>query len=320
MNLKILVTALLLLNISIVKAHQVTIDLTKLENHTSLLIDDGDVLHRIPSSGILTMTIKNLPKIIAIRSIGKKGKVLTHQSIWLKGSSLQISGSINDQIVILPSENGEPLEEELYTKYDKIDLQKDPSFIPSQPFLVYVQNRLSFKEVAYIEEVLKRTPAADQDFWAAKKLKAYLMEMDAVGYDPANKQFPHLNGMNRDGVIEKFERPQDKFLLIDFSSSDCKPCLAEIDALVVLQNAYEKELELLTLWNDPQQEAWLSISKKQKAKINWISLRDDSQAIFKKFDIKVYPTYLLINPKGEVVKKWQGISTEKIKKFLDKNL
>ena len=74
MNLKILVTALLLHNISIIKAHQVTIDLTKLDNHTSLLIDDRDVLHRIPSTGILTMTIKNLPTIIAIRSIGKKGK------------------------------------------------------------------------------------------------------------------------------------------------------------------------------------------------------------------------------------------------------
>lgn len=39
-------------------------------------------------------------------------------------------------------------------------------------------------------------------------------------------------------------------------------------------------------------------------------------SIFRKFDIDVFPTYMLFDPDGKLVRKWVGNDVEKISKFI----
>jgi glutathione peroxidase-family protein len=163
-----------------------------------------------------------------------------------------------------------------------------------------------------------RITEADDNFWAVEKIKTHLTVLDNMGYDAKDELFQYLTASDENGESVDYRQTENKYLLIDFSSSGCRPCLIDIDKLVTLHDDFKDELEILSIWDDPKLEAWLSIGKEQKDKIMWTSLRDDSRAVFKTFDIDVYPTYLLIGPKGQVVKRWKGAGIDKVRNYLEK--
>ncbi|MEM6845207.1 MAG: thioredoxin family protein [Bacteroidota bacterium] len=318
MNFKNLIIVVFILYAPWVNATEVKIDVTNLQYNVPVFISEGGELNRVPESGMLKMKVKNLPTIIQLVSI-EKSKIETHKTIWLTGSTLEISSSNADDINLSPANSGEVLPNNIEEEWKQINIEKKPEFTPSQPFLVYLVNNINRQETDYVRQIIDQIPEEKYEFWATERLIAYLEEFDNAGFDPSEKQFEHLTAINKKGEKERFDRPKDKFLLIDFSSSACKPCLIDIDKLVKLKEDFGDDLEILSIWDDTKQEAWINIAKKQKDKISWVSLRDESQAILKKFGIDIYPTYIMVNPDGKVEKEWKGSGIEKARKYLRKN-
>ncbi|MCZ4410310.1 TlpA disulfide reductase family protein [Cryomorphaceae bacterium 1068] len=296
---------------------EVSIDATSLSGALPIFLSEGGLSHQVPENGTLLLEVENLPTIIEINSINK-GKITTLKTIWLTGESLTIEGSVEEnRFTVSPATSGRILstspEEEWKGFFKGENLAN-----PSPQLLVYLRNSIKFQKTEDLQEVLNRLASEDQSFWAAEEIQLYLTELEKVGFDPENGTFQSLTASDKKGEKMEYKRPENKYLLIDFSSSGCRPCLVDIDQLVRLQSDFESELEILSIWDDPKLEAWLTIGKTQKDKITWTSLRDDSRAVFKKFEVDVYPTYLLIDPQGNVVKRWKGSGIEKVRKYLKK--
>lgn len=298
-------------------AIEVKIDASKLRGNSSVMIGESGISYGISETGTLTLAVDNLPAILELNSISK-GKIKTLTSIWLTGESLTIEGAVEeDEFVVFPAESGRVLTiapEDEWKDFFKGDNQGSAS----PQLLVWLTNTIKFQKTEDLQKVVNRLDEKDKGFWAAEEIKAFLAELKNVGYDSENGIFRSLSASDKTGGTVEYTRPTNKYLLIDFSSSGCRPCLADIDKLVQLQNDFENELEILSIWDDPKLEAWLTVGKAQKDKIFWTSLRDDTRAVFKKFDVDVYPTYLLIDPQGEVVKRWKGSGIEKVRKQLEK--
>jgi thiol-disulfide isomerase/thioredoxin len=284
-----------------------------------IFLSEGGVSHQISSTGTLNLKVKNLPTLIELNTI-KKGKINTLKTIWLTGENLTIEGNVGEnKFSLSPAESGRILSTVPEEEWKGFFMGGNRAS-PTPQLLVYLTNKIKFQKTEDLQEVLNRMASADKNFWAAKEIQSYLKELEEVGYNSENGTFQSLSASDKNGETVEYSRPADKYLLIDFSSSGCRPCLADIDKLVQLQNDFENELEILSVWDDPKLEAWLSIGKAQKDKITWTSLRDDSRAVFKKFEVDVYPTYLLIDPQGNVVKRWKGSGIEKVRKNLEKLL
>lgn len=297
-------------------ATDVTIDASKLKGKSSIFIGESGILQRIPESGIIVMNIENLPTLIKISSI-QKGKVSTLEVIWLMGDSLSISGSVaEERIDLSPEENGRLSEVDPEDEWKTFLKDKDSSS-PSRPLLVHVLNLLKFQDTEDLETLASRVAESDEEFWAAEKIQTHLNELGKVGYDSEEETFHSLTATDKSGESVTFRQTENKYLLIDFSSSGCRPCLLDIDQLVSLQQDFTERLEILSLWDDPKHETWLNVGKEQKDKINWPSFRDDSRAVFTKFEVDVYPTYVLIDPEGKVVKRWKGSGIGKVRKYFE---
>lgn len=315
MKLKNIFFLSFLLSVLTINATEVEINLSKLKRTTPIFLAESGVLNRIPESGIVKINVEHLPTLVQIVSLAKS-KIVTHKTIWLKGTTLAVEGTIGDAVEVTPNSAGEILPDNIEKKWQQFDLKKHPELGSSQTFLVYINNKLKFQKTEQLKQLIEQLPAEQQDFWAAQNIKSYLKSFDEVGFDSAKNQFEFFTGLDKEGKKQLYNRPKDKFLLIDFSTSSCKPCLMDIDKIVQLQKDFNDQLEIVSIWGDPKQEAWLQVGKTQKDKITWTNLRDESRAIFKKFEINVYPTYILVDKTGKVVKRWKGAGVDKVRKQL----
>jgi len=316
--IKTFLIGMILFNVltGMVMADEVKINLSKLKSNTTIFLTEGEKLHKVPESGIVKIEPEYLPTLIEINSL-RGSKFKTHASIWLTGNALNIKGSIDDGTIrVSPASNGEIMERDLQKEWKRYRKGKDNLSSNWEPLLVYVVNHLQFIKPVDLNKLIEQLPEEGLKFWAGREITEFLHDLDQIGYNASEEQFEHLTALNKDGISERYERPRDRYLLIDFAASWCKPCLDEIDNLAELHRKYSVSLELLSIWNDPDHSTWLNSAKKQKSKITWKSLRDEMGAIFEAFDINTYPTYLLINPEGKVVKRVKGAYLKKIEKYL----
>ena len=296
-------------------AIEVTIDASKLKKVSPLYVSASGISSLIPESGVVTVNVAQLPDIVRLVE-RKKSRLITIRSIWILGDKLTLSGSVEENTIAVDADS----QAALLPPGIEAEWQRPLSEVEnpvSRPFLAFLTTRLGQYQEAELLQLMDKVSEEDKGFWAVEKIGEYLRRGESLGYEPNGNRFEYLTGMNKSGGLEKYQRPSDKYLLIDFSATACKPCLADIDQLVEIQKSFP-EIEILSVWNDRRQDLWINTAAKQKNKITWTSLRDDTGVIFKGFDVNVFPTYMLFDKRGKLIKKWVGPKTDKISKYLEK--
>ncbi|MEN8248478.1 MAG: TlpA disulfide reductase family protein [Bacteroidota bacterium] len=90
----------------------------------------------------------------------------------------------------------------------------------------------------------------------------------------------------------------NKFVLIDFWGTWCKPCLTQSQDLKKIKDKYSNKLEILGLaYQDNRDRA---ISYVNKNKLDWIH-GFANKSLISQFQILNFPYYILVNPNGEIV-------------------
>ncbi len=114
-----------------------------------------------------------------------------------------------------------------------------------------------------------------------------------------------------------------KYILLDFWSSGCYPCIMSIPELRRISESYKKVLTVISVNSDTQKKFWLSATKRDT--ITWINLSDGKGTFGGAnflYGINGFPTYALINPEGFIIDKWmgygQGSIEEKLTGYLGK--
>lgn len=98
----------------------------------------------------------------------------------------------------------------------------------------------------------------------------------------------------------------NKFILLDFWTTWCGPCIAAFPKLDSLQQQYASRLQIVAL--SPQREDSIQhfLNKKPFKQIDFVS--DTTRELEYSFGITAYPTTILLNPLGNII--WTGQSED----------
>lgn len=303
----ILVTSLFLSVTCFAQETEVNIDISQLNltgfTENIYIRYDNRMIPMPVEQKVITLKVQNLPTIIELRTRNKR-KFIPLKLLWVEQSDLAIEGSVQDKTV-----SPVPFTD-LQTVTDQIDKNKEPDPVKepglafSKPFLVYLNTKRDFLKNKYIEQLVELAPESIHDFWAYQSLAKFMADQKSVGYDPDTKVFTHLTAINKAQKEQEVRLTGDKPILIDFSSTSCRPCLQDIPKMVKIHDTYSDKLDMLNMWDDKTYETWTKRSAKLKSLITWNSLWDKSGVVYQRFDIKVFPTYALFDKSGKLIKTW----------------
>ena len=113
----------------------------------------------------------------------------------------------------------------------------------------------------------------------------------------------------------------DKFILLDFWSMACYPCILAAPEMREVTEKYRNELNIIGINLDTRKNLWEEATKRDS--ITWINLSDGKGVFggaYHTYGINGFPTYILINPQGIIVERWMGYETGIFKNKLSKYL
>lgn len=111
-----------------------------------------------------------------------------------------------------------------------------------------------------------------------------------------------------------------KYILLDFWSQGCGPCILSLPELKEVATAYADRLAVVSISIDPE-KAWKQVLDRVKMIGNqWNELRHDGEGMAAFYDVQAIPRYVLISPDGIVLDTWTGYGEgsihEKVKSVL----
>jgi thiol-disulfide isomerase/thioredoxin len=133
--------------------------------------------------------------------------------------------------------------------------------------------------------------------------------IDLYAYD-LKGQFHHISDFN------------DKYILLDFWSIGCYPCILAAPEMREVTEKYKNELNVIGINLDTRKDLWKDATKRDS--ITWINLSDGKGVFggaYHTYGINGFPTYILIDPQGIIVERWMGYGTgifnDKLSKYLN---
>ncbi|WP_276482521.1 TlpA disulfide reductase family protein [Paraflavitalea pollutisoli] len=112
-----------------------------------------------------------------------------------------------------------------------------------------------------------------------------------------------------------------KYVLLNFSTTYCSPCMQSKEELKTADSTYRQELQLITFNADASRETWLKGVRRDHPA--WPAVSDGkgpaSETVMK-YGATGYPTFVLLDPQGKIVQSWSGYGKGGILSVLQKQL
>lgn len=112
----------------------------------------------------------------------------------------------------------------------------------------------------------------------------------------------------------------DKYILLDFSSAYCGPCIQSAKELRQINREYGDSLRIVTFSTDVKRDLWQLAMKRDS--VTSVSLWDGKGRFgetYIKYGINGVPTFFLISPKGKVLDKLDGYGDGALLELLKKS-
>ncbi|WP_316814582.1 TlpA disulfide reductase family protein [Pedobacter nyackensis] len=125
-----------------------------------------------------------------------------------------------------------------------------------------------------------------------------------------------LNGKNH--MLKDYK---GKYLLLDFWSVACGPCMMAMPELRQLDSTAKDKILIVSISMDTKKEIWEKVSLSEK--ISWLNLSDGKgmTGIAARYGVSGIPHYVVISPEGVVLNSWTGYSKgllqDKLKSYLE---
>lgn len=130
-------------------------------------------------------------------------------------------------------------------------------------------------------------------------------------------QFKDIAGIDQWNNPVTLSGIKNKYILLDFSTTYCGPCMLSVEEMKELAEQYKEQLNIITYNADESKEIWQKGVKRDN--IPWPSIWDGSGTSGEpvlKYGVNGYPTFVLIGPDGKIVKKWSGYGKGSLKSEL----
>ena len=122
------------------------------------------------------------------------------------------------------------------------------------------------------------------------------------------------------GKQHKLADYKGKYLLLDFWSVGCGPCLEAMPELKTIADSLRSTLTVISLNIDIKRSVWKKYSEKEK--ITWVNLNDDwgLAGLAARYGVNDIPHYVMISPNGTVIDHWIGYREGRLKEKVKQHL
>ena len=135
-----------------------------------------------------------------------------------------------------------------------------------------------------------------------------------VGKEMADTDLFDLQG-NKHRLAEL----KGKYILIDFWSSGCGPCIMAIPEMGELASTYKDKLHIVSISTD-NKKTWERASKEHPMTWNnWNDLKGNA-GLYASYDQRGIPNYTLVSPEGIVLEQWTGYGKGSLEKKIGEYL
>jgi thiol-disulfide isomerase/thioredoxin len=115
---------------------------------------------------------------------------------------------------------------------------------------------------------------------------------------------PDFSFTSKDGEFISLEDLKGKVVVLDFWGTWCKPCVMATPGLVKLQKKFaEQPVVFICVAENDKEDAWSAYIEKNK--MAWPQFFDATHKIATPFNVRGFPTYILIDTEGIV--RWRTI-------------
>lgn len=194
-------------------------------------------------------------------------------------------------------------------------LLSNPNNIPS----LYFAER--FKEKIDLEDLQQFSREINEDLSNTQYAKRIAQYVEAKNRGTVKKgqvvqdfTLPDANG-EQVPVISMSENPK----VIALFSSGCIYSIASIGLLEKLRDSNQKGYDIISLWEDPSKEIWLTDRAEEKEKITWTNLWDEYGFAAAYLNRSITPTFYVVNEAGElthVIKGYKQKTLDKLREIV----
>ncbi len=125
---------------------------------------------------------------------------------------------------------------------------------------------------------------------------------DQTGFEllawPAAKPAPRWQGVDLNGRVWELSKLRGRAVLINFWATWCEPCLAEMPSLQLLASEDPEKLLVLAVNLKESEDTVRRFA--QRTELQLPLIRDADGGMARAWGVSVYPSTVLIDPKGRV--------------------
>lgn len=111
-----------------------------------------------------------------------------------------------------------------------------------------------------------------------------------------------------------------KFILLDFWSSGCGPCVESIPEMEKVMDLYKDKMTVISISEDPKARWKEYIKTKGMGGNQWNELRKGRTGLSLNYQVRGIPHYVLIAPDGKIQDVWSGYGSGSLLGQVEKNL
>jgi len=119
---------------------------------------------------------------------------------------------------------------------------------------------------------------------------------------------PEFSLPDTQGKIVNLSDFKGKFVVLEFWASWCPHCRKEIPRLKEFYSNYKESVVMVGIACKDKKEPWLKIIA--DSGIHWINIIDESPELTKTYNIKVYPSKIIVGPDGKIVELLPGVAPD----------
>lgn len=116
-----------------------------------------------------------------------------------------------------------------------------------------------------------------------------------------------------DGNVRHLSEFKGKYILLDFWSQGCGPCLQSLPELEEVTEQYKNQMVVVSISQDSEKSWKEFIAKKQLKGNQWNELLKGNTGLGAAYQVTGIPHYVMISPDGKVKQIWSGYGKGSLK-------
>ena len=213
-----------------------------------------------------------------------------------------------------------PLQQEIWKKELEYMKEAPISKVWIDKLLLYASMMKYETVMPYKEEVKSlyaRMPETEKQTDAGQEITAYIYPPSVAGIGDmmVDGELYDVNDSLRH--ISEFA---GRFILLDFWSSGCGPCVESIPEMENVIDTYKDRMTVISISEDPKARWKEYVKTKGMGGNQWNELRRGRTGLAVSYQVKGIPHYVLIAPSGKIQDMWSGYGSGSLLETVKKNL